>query len=139
MGILLATGLAIFTTHKLYRMAWISGIVGNAQVEQRPIADKIFRRGRTGRICYFVLRDHGAADQRPPKLQADCDYWDQKHTGDLVDFVDTGDDAFLREGGIYTSAGNFMFDFLLLAVALTAVIYCVRRLRRRTVETAAAP
>jgi hypothetical protein len=128
LGVLFATALAIFTTHKLYRMAWIRGIVGDAQVQRRPVAGKTHHPGRRREICLFVLREQGAAGRSLRDVEADCDYWEQKQIGDLIDLVDTGHgDLYLREGGIFTSVGNFIFDFVLLAAELTAAIYCVRK------------
>ena len=139
LGVLFATALAIFTTHKLYRMAWIRGIVGDAQVQRRPVAGKTHHPGRRREICLFVLRDNRAAGRPRRNIEADCDYWEQKQIGDLIDLVDTGHGhLYLREGGIFTSVGCFIVDFVLLAAELTAVIHCVRRLRRRTTESAEA-
>jgi hypothetical protein len=139
LGVVLATALAIYTTRKLYRMAWIKGLVGDAQVLRRPVVGKTHHPGSRRKICLFVLGDHLAGGSPVARVEADCDYWEQQQIGDLVDLVDTGHgDLYLREGGIYTSVGNFIVDFVLLATELTAAIYCVRRLRRSASKTAAA-
>jgi hypothetical protein len=44
LGVLIAIALAVFTTHKLHRMAWIAGIVGDAQVGQRGWSARLTTR-----------------------------------------------------------------------------------------------
>ncbi|HEU4732739.1 MAG TPA: hypothetical protein VFT22_32810 [Kofleriaceae bacterium] len=140
-GLVIAAALAIYTTHKLHRMAQIRGIVGDAAVERRLVTGKRHYPGRRREICLLSWSDQRAGRASTHEVEADCDYWGRTRIGAPIELVhvhgDDGDDdgdVYLRDGEIYTSVGNFCFDFALLAAELAAAIYCARRLRRGAAE-----
>ncbi|HEX7842406.1 MAG TPA: hypothetical protein VF469_33265 [Kofleriaceae bacterium] len=133
LGLVVALGLAIYTTHKLHKMARIRGLIGDVPVEQHVVARKAQQPGRRTVVCFLWWRDdppHGPEH----RVQADCDYWKQVRIGDPIEIVrpdgSDDDDVYLRRGEIYASDGNFRFDFVLLAAELGAVGYCAYRLLR---------
>lgn len=130
LGLLLAAALAIYTPYKMYRMAWIRGLVGEAPVDRHVVAGKRQRASRST-VCLLSWGDRGAyRASTAGEVQADCDYWEHTSIGDTIEVVRAGNDLYLREGSIYTSTGNFVVDFGLLFAELAAVLYCARRLRR---------
>ena len=111
-------------------MAWIRGLVGEAPVDRYVVTGKRQRASRVT-VCLLSWGDRGAYRGSPRgEVQADCDYWEHIRIGDTIEVVRAGNDLYLREGGIYSSTGNFVVDFGLLFAELAAVVYCARRLRR---------
>jgi hypothetical protein len=128
--LVVAVGLTIYTTHKLYRMALIRGIIGSVPVQRGFVADKTRSSGPRGETCMLTWSDPAREARR--HVQADCDYWERRRIGDPIDLVRVGGNDYLREGDVYASNGNFAFDFVLITLELASVIYCARRLRRHT-------
>jgi len=131
LGLAIAVALAMYTTHKLHKMARIRGFIGEPRIERHIVSGKNRAPARRTTVC-FLRWTEGGSEHR---VQADCAYWEQTAIGDPIELVrlDVDDDeAYLREGDIYASDGNFYFDFVLLAVELVGVIYFVVRLRRRS-------
>ncbi len=125
-GLLVCLGLGAYTTHKLYKMARIRGYVGSPEIEQQIVTDKRAEeaRGRRGstRVCWL----HWETD----RVQADCDHWDAVRIGDTIELVAFDDELYLKDGDIYTSDGNFVFDLVLLAGELGGLVVCVVLLLR---------
>lgn len=136
MGLLIAAALAVFTTYKLHKMARIRGFIGEVPTERYVVSGKTRGIGRVRPSCYVWCSADTTGRGGEHRVQADCDYWEQLRILDPIELVrlDGDDELFLRQGGVYTSAGNFGFDFVLLAFELAAVAYGVLRLIRGTRE-----
>lgn len=131
LGLVIALGRVIYTTHKLNRMARIRGITGDVAVEQHAVTGKTREPGRVVPYCFLSWRDD---PRRGPehRVEADCNYWEQVRIGDPIEIVrpDSDNEVYLRRGEIYASDGSFAVDFGLLAVELAAVGYCLFRIVR---------
>lgn len=129
-GLLAALALALYTSHKLRKMALIRGVIGDVPVERKVVVSKRERPART-RWCVLSVADDASRRGGEHEVQADCDYWDEVRIGDRVELVRLDGDVHLRQHEIYTSTGNFLFDFALLGLELAAVVYCASRLLKR--------
>lgn len=126
-GAIACLALATYTSYKLYRMARIRGYIGAPPIEERIVEGKTSRdtRGRYGTTttCWLYAGDD--------RIQADCGYWATVRAGDRIEVVTVDGELFLNRGEIYTSDGNFVFDFVLLAIELGGLITCLTLLVRR--------
>jgi hypothetical protein len=125
LGLVVAVALALYTTRKLHRMARIRGFVDDVPTEQHRVNYKSTSPGARRTYCSLWWRTPGKSVQW---VEADCDYWERTQVGDAIEIVRLDGDVYLRDGDIYTSTGNFIFDCLLLAAELVTAIYCLRKL-----------
>jgi len=123
-------GLTAYTSHKLYTMARIRGVIGERLVVTHSVVDKTREepvRRRDDPTCWLWYHIGGVRH----RIQSDCDYWARVTIGQTIEIVSLEDKSFLKDGEIYASDGNFMFDIVLLGVELAGVVACIVALVRR--------
>lgn len=125
LGLAVSVALGLYTTHKLHRMARIRGFVDDLPAERHQVSYKSTSPGARRTYCSLWWRTPGASVQW---VEADCDDWERTRIGDVIEIVRLDGDVHLRDGDIYTSTGNFLFDAFLLAAELATALYCVRKL-----------
>jgi hypothetical protein len=120
LGALACALLAAYTSHKLYKMLKIRGVVDGRTTTEHVVVEKTSEQGRRSTVCWFWYDDGGRQ-----KIQADCDVFHQTRVGDRILVVTVNDERYLRSGEIYASDGNFVFDIVLLVAELLGFIALV--------------
>ncbi|MBC8117737.1 MAG: hypothetical protein H7062_25385 [Candidatus Saccharimonas sp.] len=131
-----ALGVAIaFTVPKLFKMCQIKGWVPGASATNEVITQKWHQTPEqhpSGRDSYWIA--WGITDIKTVgghRLNVPSERWERLNVGDTIEVVRLPGDRwpYLRDG-IFVSAENFIFDFLLLNVELGVAIFMVRALIR---------
>jgi len=119
-----ALGVAVIVTGpKLYQMARIKGWLGGANSQERVIVEKWNQtpdQHPRGRDTYWIsLTEDDIRKRGPHRLNLEPEQWRDLQVGDKIEVVYLPGDPepYLRDG-IYTSWGNFAFDFVLLGLEL---------------------
>ena len=139
---MIALGMAFgVTIPKLYKMCQIKGWLPGAPATQETITQKWNETPAEhprGRDTYWIAwSDDDIRKVGDHRVNVPPDYWNNIDVGDQIDVVRLSGDRwpYLRDG-IFVSAGNFVFDGILLAteigVAIAMIIGLIRNRRRTT-------
>jgi hypothetical protein len=118
------------TGPKLYKMAQIRGWQPGAKVTTRWITDKGVNQDMRGRQFYWVSwANHNGAPTAADRDNVSPEVWESMKVGDPVEVVRVpGDDGAYLRNGVFVELGNFVFDLVLLAVALGVAVASAGRL-----------
>ena len=135
-GVVFAAALALFTTHKLYKMCCIRGFVGERRIEAHRVRDKTVEHGAKNRtFCFVSWAEDAREDDRRHRLAVDCDYWETVKPDDRIEVVRLGEDSdiYLRgNDDIFASNGQFIFDLVLLGLELAGILYYWSRMKEHS-------
>jgi hypothetical protein len=131
LALFISTALAVgVTIPKLYKMAQIVGWLPGAEVTTGFITQKGVDEGMRGRQHYWVSwAIHGGAFSRADRGNVSPEVWAKMRVGDSVEVARVpGDDAGHLRNGVFVEPGNFVFDFVLLALTLGVAVASAGRL-----------
>ena len=132
LGALLAGGLAVFTSNKLYVMAQLRGDIAGIPERELVFSRELVRY--SGKSASYALSDPTDPDAEPFRIQIQASRIGDYQYGQLVKVrcIESERQCYVR-GSVYIDDGNRSFDLVLLAVELTALAGCtwagVRRWR----------
>ncbi|OWK41854.1 hypothetical protein [Fimbriiglobus ruber] len=131
LALVISTALAFgVTVPKLYKMAQIVGWQPGAEVVTSSVTQKGVDEGMRGRRHYWVSwANNGGSPSRAYRDNVSPEVWESMKMGDRVEvaYVPCDDAAYLRNG-VFVEPGNFVFDFVLLAVTLGVSVASAGRL-----------
>jgi hypothetical protein len=131
LALVISTALAVGVTGpKLYKMAQIMGWQPGADVTTGFITEKGVNQDYRGREHYWVSwANHGGALTRADRANVSPEVWESMKEGDSVEVVRVpGDESAYLRNGVFVEPGNFVFDFVLLALAVGVAVTSLGRL-----------
>ena len=116
---LLSLGLLLFTSQKIYAMAQIRGWLAGGTKERVRVTSKWFKPPSTYWVAWGNQNIRVMSDSR---INIQQELWLKIEVGNLIEIVKLGDSPtpYLKDG-IYTSNGNFIFDFGLLLLEIVGI------------------
>jgi len=125
----LLLALAGYTCAKLYKMAAIRGWLPGAVHKEHVVTAKRVLDCEFG-PCYWIAGNGADISQRSTyRENLDEAQWQGVRVGDRVVMAYYGDDPHpYQPDGIYTSAGNFGFDLIVLGVELALAMMVAKAL-----------
>jgi hypothetical protein len=121
--------MALLTGGKLYKMAAIRGWVSGANFRDQVVTAKRVVEDEDGPVFWIAWSGADPAQRSTFRDNLDRDQWEQIQIGDTVRMAYYDSDPYPRPykpDGIYTSAGNFAFDIVLLASELAGCFFLAR-------------
>jgi hypothetical protein len=123
----LVAWVALFTAGKLYKMASIRGWVPGAIYKEHVVTDKRVLEGTYGPVHWLAWSDADITERSPMRENVEKEQWDNIAIGATITMAYYRDDPEpYKPDGIFVSAGNFVFDLLLLTLELAAIIGLAR-------------
>lgn len=126
--LMVSLGLAFgVTVPKLYKMAQIKAWIPGATTRQETITQKWHQtpeeHRRRRNVYWIAWSDTEIRDVGDHRLNVDEEVWDKLAVGDQIEVVRLPNDPwpYLRND-VFTSTGNFVFDFILLVAEIGVAV-----------------
>ncbi|MBC8139415.1 MAG: hypothetical protein H8F28_26355 [Fibrella sp.] len=129
--LLVCVALALITIPKIYTMSAIKGWVPGSKTQTFRVTQKLQTGEGLDPVYWISWTQDDIRSRGNHRTNLVHDRWTAIRIGDPIDIITVGSDpAPYVHDDIFVDPGNFVFDFVLLAIEATGIFLVVRAFRR---------